>query len=137
MSIARQGESTAKFSEAAAKVIALAQVIRSYWNEELPKRHPNYPIVDPFEDSGPPPPEEAELEEFLEGLPPNWIYQLILVMYLGRGDFGTPDLPAQFEYVKTMFRKPEWAISQMMGKGPLPRYLANGLDRLKRDKINP
>ena len=58
-------------------------------------------------------------------------------MYLGRGDFGTPDLPAQFEYVKTMFRKPEWAISQMMGKGPLPRYLANGLDRLKRDKINP
>ena len=47
-----------KLSETVKEVIALAEVIRNYWDTELPKRHPDYPFVHPGEDSGPPPPEE-------------------------------------------------------------------------------
>ena len=92
-----------KLSEAAAKVIALSQVIRAYWDAELPKRHPDYPIIHTDEYSGPPPPEQAELAEFLAGLPPKLIYQLITVMSLGRG-IEPADLAEQFERVKTTFR---------------------------------
>jgi hypothetical protein len=53
---------TMMFSQTAAEVIGLATAIRGYWNTELPKRHPNYPVVSLGEDSGPPPPpEEARL----------------------------------------------------------------------------
>jgi hypothetical protein len=36
-----------KLSETARDVIALADAIRDYWAAELPKRHPNYPLVNP------------------------------------------------------------------------------------------
>jgi Protein of unknown function (DUF3775) len=117
-------------------VIALARAIRVYWNAQLPKRHPGYPVMHRDEDSGPPPPENAKLKEFLAGLPPEMVYQLVLVMYLGRGDFGTADLAEHCEQIKTTLGKPEWAISQMMGKAPLADYLTDGLDKLKRSRIN-
>ncbi len=88
------------------------------------------------EDSGPPPPESAKLKEFLAGLPLEMVYRLLLVMYLGRGDFGTTDLAEHFEQIRTTFGKPEWAISQIMGKAPLADYLTDGLDKLKRSRIN-
>ncbi len=125
-----------KLSEAAATVIALARAIRAYWEAELPKRHPDYPVMHRDEDSGPPPPENAKLKEFLASLPPEMVYQLVLVMYLGRGDFETADLAEHFEQIKTTLGKPEWAISQMMGKAPLADYLTDGLDKLKRSRIN-
>ena len=126
-----------KLSEAAAIVITLAQVIRAYWDTELPKRHPDYPIIGVDEDLGPPPPEEAKLKEFLASLPPEMLHQLLLIMYLGRGDFGTTDLAAQYEYLKSTFRNTDLAILQMMSKAPLARYIASGLEKLKRSKINP
>ena len=36
-----------KLHTAASKVIDLAKTVRDYWATELPKRHPNYPLVDP------------------------------------------------------------------------------------------
>ena len=81
-----------KLSETVAEVISLAAAIRDYWNTELPKRHPNYPVVSLGEESGPSPPEEGELSRLFEGLSDEEVYELILLMYLGRGDFGTNDL---------------------------------------------
>jgi hypothetical protein len=126
-----------KVSEAAAKVIMLARAIRAYWEAELPKRHPDYPVIHMNEDSGPPPPEQAELREFLAGLSPELIYQLLLVMHLGRGDFGPVNLAEHFEQLKTTFSKPAVAISQMMGKASLPDYVTDGLGKLNRSGINP
>jgi hypothetical protein len=125
-----------RFSETAAKVIDLATTIRDYWNTELPKRHPSYPIVAPGEDSGPSPPEEAELREFLEQLSDEEIYKLVLVMYLGRGDFGTDDLRTHYRTLKDRFRKRERAISQMEGKAPLAEYLSDGMANLKKNGID-
>jgi len=46
-------EGKLKLSEVANKVINLAGKIREYYATELPKQHPNYPLVDPFEASMP------------------------------------------------------------------------------------
>ena len=125
-----------KLSEAAARVITIATAIRDYWNTELPKRHPHYPVIGAGEDSGPPPREEAELNSFFSSLPEDDIYKLILLMYLGRGDFGTHDLAMHFRTVKDRFRKREWAISQMKGKAPLADYLADGIEELRKSGID-
>jgi hypothetical protein len=103
-----------KLSEAAKEVIALAEAIGRYWDAELPKRHPDYPFVRAGEDSGPPPPEEKQLKELLARLPADIVYQLALLMYLGRGDFGTDDLPGHYKAITETFPKPARATSQMI-----------------------
>lgn len=125
-----------KLSETAEKVIALATAIRSYWDTELPKRHPNYPVVSPGEDSGPPPPEEKKLRDLLASLPEDVVYGLALLMYLGRGDFGTDDLAGHYETLKKRFARLDRAVSQMMGKAPLADYLADGMAELKKSGID-
>lgn len=125
-----------KLSETAKEVITLAAAIRNYWDTELPKRHPNYPVVSPGEDSGPPPPEKKKLRDLLASLPEDVIYTLVLLMYLGRGDFGTDDLAKHYETVKQKFAKPDWAASQLMGKAPLADYLSDGMAELKKSGID-
>ena len=123
-------------SEAANRVIDLAGKIREYYAIELPKRHPNYPVVGVDEESPSPPPEEKELRDFLSTLSDEMIYQLILIMYLGRGDFGTDELAEYYEASKGTFGDSEHAASQMMDKAPLADYLLDGLEELRKHKIN-
>ena len=123
-------------SEAANRVIDLARKVREYYSSELPKRHPNYPVVGLDEESVPPPPEEKELRDYLKTLSVDTIYQLVLIMYLGRGDFGADELTAYFKELKDTFGNPDYAASQMMGKAPLAEYLADGLEELRRHRLN-
>jgi len=131
---AREGDLT--LSKAADKVIELARKIRDYYDSELPKWHPDYPVVDLMEEGPPPPPEEADLRAFLESLPKATIDRLILIMYLGRGDFGTDDLAGSYEYFKRMFRTPRDAARQMLEKTPLGDYLSDGMEELRKHGID-
>jgi hypothetical protein len=124
-----------KLSEAAQRVIALARKVRAYYDAELPKWYPDYPVISPAQEGPPPPKEERELSNFLRSLPSETIYRLSLVMYLGRGDFGVDDLPGSYEALKQTFGQPERAASQMMEKAPLADYLSDGLSELKRHRI--
>ena len=65
-----------KLSEAAERVIGLAKVIREYWETELPKRHPGYPVMNPGEQPLPPPPEEKKLAKLFASLPEDMVYQI-------------------------------------------------------------
>jgi hypothetical protein len=123
-------------SAAAHKVIDLAREVRDYYATELPRRHPDYPIVSPFATRVPPPPAERKLQAFLETLSDEMIYQLLMIMYLGRGDFGTDDLAGYYEGLRGTFGDPEHAVSQMMGKGPLADYLLDGLEELREHEID-
>lgn len=125
-----------KIDVAANRALTLAKAIRDYWATELPKRHPNYPFVDPGADSGPPPPEEKELRQFLKRLAPDTVYKLALIMYLGRGDFDTSDLPAEYQTIKENFDSPAALIAQMMEKAPLADYLEEGMAILKSQHID-
>lgn len=125
-----------KLSEVIPKVIALAQASREYWDAELPKRHPDYPLIHPGEESGPPPPQELELRALLSELPEQRIYQLLVLMYLGRGDFDTGELAEQNLRLRETFAKPQWAVAQMMEKAPLADYLTEGLAKLRKKRID-
>jgi hypothetical protein len=125
-----------KLSEAVRAVIRLAEASQVYWDRELPKRHPHYPLIREGEDSGPPPPEDGQLEALLRSLPEEQIYALILLMYIGRGDFGTNHLMEDYRAMKETFEKPAMAIAQMTGKGTLAEYLTDGLAEIKKHHID-
>jgi hypothetical protein len=125
-----------KLSAAARQVIGLADAIRTYWATELPKRHPDYPLVHRGEESGPPPAEEKKLRQLLAKLPADTVYKLLLIMSLGRGDFGTTDLGTRYEELKERFEKPEQAGARMVEKPALADYLTDGLDELKKNDID-
>ena|SRR5438128_2373568 len=125
-----------RLSEAANRVIELARKVYDYYSTELPKWHPNYPVVGLDEESAPPPPEEKELRDFLSGLSEDMIYQLMLIMYLGRGDFGIDDLASNYETLKGSFGDPEHAAAQMMDKASLADHLVDGLEELRKHQIN-
>jgi hypothetical protein len=107
------------------EVIHLSRTAQEYWDRELPKRLANYPTVGEGEDPGPPPPEEARLEELLFGLPPDVVYNLALIMFLGRGDYSTDDLAGSYAAVQRYFEDPEQAVFRMIGiGGSLAYYLS-------------
>ncbi len=118
-----------KFTDTVRRVIELGAASREYWNRELRKRHPNYPILTPgtSEDDIPPPPEQTELWAFLRALPPEQVYRLIALMYLGREDFPAAEYEEQVRHMPDAFPVVDWAIGQMVEKAPLADYLADGL----------
>lgn len=123
-------------SEATTKVIELAGKIRDYYTSELPKRHPNYPLIGPDEETTPPPPEEKELKDFLTSLSEDMISQLMVIMYIGRGDIGTDELAAYYHELKGAFGDREQAVDQFMGHAPLADYLSDALEELRKAGIN-
>jgi hypothetical protein len=125
-----------KLSEAIEKVIGLAKVIREYWETELPKRHPDYPIMNPGEEPVPPPPEQRQLADLFASLPPEMIFQIALLMYLGRGDFDASELAPHYEALKKNFDSAAALASQLADKAPLADYLQDGLAELKKRKID-
>lgn len=125
-----------KLSETIKKVIALAETTRDYWDTELPKRHPNYPLVNPGEDSPPPPPEEKKLKHLLQRLPEEDVYKVALIMHLGRGDFGTNDLAGNYEELKKSYVTPDWAADRMVRKADLADYLLDGLAELEKNGMD-
>jgi hypothetical protein len=125
-----------KLSEAVSKVIALARVIRTYWETELPRRHPDYPIVNPGEQPLAPPPEEKKLAKLFAGLPEDMVYQIGLLMYLGRGDFDIRELADHYKTVKENFDSPTALASQLIDKAPLADYLQDGLSELEKHNID-
>ena len=121
---------------AAQKVIDLAREVRDYYAAELPKRHPHYPLIGVNEKSAPSPPAEKELRAFLASHSEDMLYQLMLIMYLGRGDIAVEDLAEYYEALKGTFGDPEHAASQMTDKAPLADYLSDGLEELHQHKID-
>jgi hypothetical protein len=125
-----------KLSEAVEKVIGLARLIRDYWEAELPKRHPDYPIMNPGEHPLPPPPEEKKLAKLFASLPEDVVYQIGLLMYLGRGDFDVRELADYYKTLKENFDSATALASQLSDKAPLADYLQDGLAELKKHDID-
>lgn len=127
-------------SEAANRVIDLAGKVRDYYDTELPKRYPNYPLVDLADietKDVPPPPEEKELRDFLTALPSETIYQLLLIMHFGHGGFGPKDLAANYESLKETIGDADEAVAEMMDlDATLAGELADGLEELRKHNIN-
>lgn len=124
-----------KLSDAVNKVIDLAGKISNYYETELPKKYPNYPIVDLDEENFPPPPETKELNDFLATLTDETIYQLMLIASLGRDESDADNLAEEYEKLQK-----EWGTSgqeafKLMNMASLAEELSYGLEKLRTHKI--
>jgi hypothetical protein len=126
-----------KLSEVVNRVMDLALRIRAYYDAEIPKRLRKYPLVQEGEEEPPPPGEEKELNEFLQTLPDEMIYQLVLIVYLYRGYFSTDDLGGAYDGLKENVGEREDAISELMRDAPvLADELTDGLEELHKHRLN-
>ena len=116
-----------RFLDTVHRVIDLARQTNDYYDMELPKHHPDYPLIRRGEVGPPPPPSQAELAALMGTLPSESIYRLMVLMYLGRGDMSGNDLQGMQRELKKNFPKTKQAIDHMLFKGPLAKYLSDGL----------
>lgn len=123
-------------SEALKELIRLGEGSRAYWDREFPKRHPKWPLVQTGEDSGPPPPEDAEILNLLRSLPEEDLFLLCLLMYVGRGDFDIDHLKPGYRSVREELPSRELVIDQMLGKRALSEYLTDAWDEVQKRKID-
>jgi hypothetical protein len=124
-----------KLSAILKKVIGLSEAIRDYWETELPKAHPDYPIVRPGDKTVPPPPEEQQLRDFLTSLPEDVLEKLIVIVLNWRG-FGTTDLADDYRTMKERYDGPEELVSVLVDEVALGDDLIDGLAELKKKKID-
>ena len=125
-----------KLSEAVREVIRLGDASRAYWDRELSKYHPHYPLIRAEEDSAPPPPEDAQIQSLLKSLPEDQLYAIILLTYVGRGDFSADDLLPAYQTMKETFPSKDRAIAQMSGKTTLAEYLTDAMEEIRRRHID-
>ena len=125
-----------KLSEVVRDVIRLGDASRAYWDRELPKHHPHYPVIRAGEGSVPEPPEDAQILDLLKSLPEDQVYALILLMYVGRGDFSADHLLPAYQTTKETFPSKDLAIAQMTGKNTLAEYLTDAMEEIHKRHID-
>ncbi len=125
-----------KLFEVIQEVIRLGDASQAYWDRELPRHHPRYPVILDGEQPAPPPPEDAQIAKLLENLPDNQIYVVALLTYVGRGDFTADHLGSKYEAVREMLPTRELAIAQITGQKTLADYLADALAEFQKRHID-
>ncbi|HEX7448636.1 MAG TPA: DUF3775 domain-containing protein [Pirellulales bacterium] len=125
-----------KLSEVVREVIRLGDASREYWDEELPKHHPFYPVIRPGENPTPPPPEDAEILDLLKRLPENQLYSLILLAYVGRGDCSADDLPHAYREMKEIFPSSDLVVANLAGSRALAEYLTDAMEEIRKRHLD-
>jgi len=125
-----------KLSQVIRKVIRLGDASRAYWDRELPKHHPHYPVIRPEDRSAPPPPEDAQIQALLESLPEDQLYAVALLTYVGRGDLTADDLIPAYLTIKQILPNKELAIAQITGQKTLGEYLTDAVAEIQKRHID-
>ncbi len=83
-----------KFSEVVERVVNLSATINAYWDTELHKLHPRYPLIDdPDIPDPPPPPQAEEMRQLLRARPAEEVRKLMAIYRLGVGYFRPGEFP--------------------------------------------
>jgi hypothetical protein len=64
------------------------------------------------------------------------LYALILLMYVGRGDFSADHLLPAYQTMKEMFPSKDLAIAQMTENWTLAEYLTDAMEGMHKRKID-
>jgi hypothetical protein len=126
-----------KLSEVVDRLIDLSSKISAYYDRELPKWHPHYPAAYPGEGEPPPPPEEQELSDFLNSLPDEMLYQLMVLMAVARYEIGMDGLAGYYEEWENQVGGRERALTLLMHyKASLDDGLSLALEELQNHQID-
>jgi hypothetical protein len=79
-------------------------------------------------------PAERALIDYLGSLPPDVLFKLRTLMYFGRGD--SEDISWLHAHLGSDPADIDAAVSSMVGKSPLPRYLQRGLEEAERASVD-
>ena len=124
-----------KLSEVIRRAIPLSKATCDYWEVEKPKRHPKYPFIQPGEDDGPPPPEQVQLKELLDGLSDEDVYRLQLLIECGRWEFGPDKFAKELQEIKESASAK--LLAAVMGDDlDLWMQLEYGLDQMNKHGID-
>ena len=124
-----------QFSEVVNRVHELATVINDYWRRELPKRHPNYPLVEPGVDDPPPPPQVKELQQFLLSRPAEEVYKIRAIVDVGSGRPAT-DFNTRWQRLMKDDPDTHWQIAFLTVDYGLDEALTEGLEKLSAQHID-
>lgn len=125
-----------KLSEVVREIIRLGDASRAYWDRELPKHHPHYPVILADESSAPPPPEDAQIQALLKSLPEDQLYTVTLLTYMGRGDFTADRLKSAYRTIKEILPSKELAIAQITEQKTLGEYLTDAIAEIQKHHID-
>jgi len=114
----------------------LGDASRAYWDRELPRHHPHYPLIRAGEVPAPPPPEDERIQSLLKSLPEDQLYALVLLTYVGRGDYSADDLLPAYQAMKETFPSKDLVIAQMTGKNTLAEYLTDAMEEIQERHID-
>jgi hypothetical protein len=124
-------------SEVVDRVIDLSGKISAYYDRELPKWHPHYPAAYPGEGEPPPPPEEQELSDFLNSLPDEILYQLMVLVAIARYEIGIDGIAGYYEEWGNLVAPREEALTLLMHhKASLVDRLGSALEELQNHQID-
>jgi hypothetical protein len=88
------------------------------------------------ENSAPPPPEDAQIQALLKSLPEDQVYALILLTYVGRGDFSADHLSPAYQTIKEILPSRDLAIAQITGQKALAEYLTDAMEEIQKRHID-
>lgn len=125
-----------RLSEIVKELIRLGNASHAYWDRELPKYHPHYPLVRDGEQEVPPSPEDDQMLALLTGLSEDQLYAIALLAYIGRGDFTADNLPRAHQSVKEWFPNKDVAIDQLTASKALDDYLTDAMEELEKRHID-
>ena len=125
-----------QLSEVVRELIRLGDASRAYWDRELRRHHPRYPVIRTGEASPPPPPEDAQIQALLKSLPEDQLYALMLLTYVGRGDFSADHLLPAYQTMKEVFPTRDLAVAQMTGNKTLAEYLTDAMEEIQKHHID-
>ncbi len=125
-----------KLSRVVGELIGLGDASHAYWDRELPKHHPHYPVVRAGETSVPAPPEDAQIQALLNSLADDQLYAVALLTYLGKGDVSADHLQTAFQTMKETLPNKELAIAQIMAEKSLAEYLTDAMEEIRNREID-
>jgi hypothetical protein len=126
-----------KLSEVVDRLIDLSGKISAYYDRELPKWHPHYPVAYPGEGEPPPPPEEQELRDFLTSLPDETLYRLMVLVAIARYQIGIDGIAGYYEEWENLVGPREQALTLLMHhKASLDDRLSSALEELQNHQID-
>ena len=117
------------FSEVVARVTELSAAINAYWDAELRKLHPRYPIVNPDIPDPPPPPQAEELRRFLRARPAGEVHKLLALSAAGEY-LSAPEFIRRLGDYNTNPPDVNDGIEELVGMPALEEYLPEGVRRL-------
>jgi Protein of unknown function (DUF3775) len=130
------GDAGMKLSEVVQELIRLGDASQAYWDTELPRHHPHYPVILAEERPAPPPPEDAHIQALLKSLPEDQRYAVTLLSYMGRGDFTADRFIPAYRTIKEILPSKELAIAQVTGQKALGEYLTDAMAEIQKRHIN-